>query len=51
MAFALVYPGGHYVADVLVGWTYAAVAYLAVGRLVERRAAGPAEAALAPATG
>jgi membrane-associated phospholipid phosphatase len=49
MAFSLVYMGEHYFTDVLAGWTYATIAYVAVGRFAGRRAVGPAEAALAPA--
>ena len=49
MAFALAYAGEHYVVDVLVGWTYAAVAYSAVVRFAGRRVEQPAEVALAPA--
>jgi membrane-associated phospholipid phosphatase len=37
MAFALVYTGEHYAIDVLAGWVYATVAYLAVTWLFERR--------------
>jgi membrane-associated phospholipid phosphatase len=49
MGFALVYAGEHYVVDVLVGWTYATIAYFAVERFAGRRAGRPAEVALAPA--
>jgi membrane-associated phospholipid phosphatase len=49
MAFALVYTAEHYVADVLAGWVYAAIAYAAVDWALARREA-PAPA-LAPATG
>jgi membrane-associated phospholipid phosphatase len=49
MAFALTYTGEHYVVDVLVGWAYATIAYVAVSRFAGRRVAAPAEAALAPA--
>ncbi|WP_433307783.1 phosphatase PAP2 family protein [Actinoplanes sp. CA-030573] len=38
MTFTLVYTGEHYVADVLVGWLYVALTFLAVG-LAERRSA------------
>jgi membrane-associated phospholipid phosphatase len=42
MAFAIVYAAEHYVADVLLGWIYAAASFLAVGgiaaRLGKRRA-------------
>jgi membrane-associated phospholipid phosphatase len=43
MAFTLVYGGEHYVADVLLGWIYAVVTYVAVGAIdgaVARRRAG-----------
>jgi membrane-associated phospholipid phosphatase len=33
MAFTLVYGGEHYVADVLLGWIYAVVTYVAVGAI------------------
>jgi hypothetical protein len=36
MAFAIVYTGEHYVADVLLGWLYAVVSFLAI-RWVARR--------------
>jgi membrane-associated phospholipid phosphatase len=36
MAFALVYTAEHYVADVLLGWIYAAAAFWAVNRLADR---------------
>ncbi|MGW2398150.1 phosphatase PAP2 family protein [Kitasatospora sp. NPDC001664] len=39
MAFTLVYGGEHFVIDILVGWTYAAVVVLGVNRLLDRRAA------------
>lgn len=38
MAFALVYTAEHYFSDVLAGWLYAWLAYLAVEALVRRRA-------------
>ena len=38
MAFALVYTAEHYVSDVLVGWLYAAGAFVAVEWLARRRA-------------
>jgi membrane-associated phospholipid phosphatase len=50
MTFTLVYSGEHYVIDVLVGWAYVAVVFLAVGfaerrwqarRAVSASAAGP----------
>lgn len=36
MAFALVYTGEHYVADILLGWAYALAAAWAVHRLADR---------------
>jgi membrane-associated phospholipid phosphatase len=38
MAFALVYSGEHYLVDCLVGWAYAAAAFVAVNLWFERRA-------------
>ena len=38
MAFALVYSGEHYVIDCLLGWGYAAAAFVAVNLWFERRA-------------
>jgi membrane-associated phospholipid phosphatase len=38
MGFALVYTGEHYVADVLLGWVYAAATYAAVTAFRRRRA-------------
>ena len=38
MAFALVYTSEHYFSDVLVGWLYAAVAYVVVEAVARRRA-------------
>jgi membrane-associated phospholipid phosphatase len=38
MAFALVYTAEHYVSDVLVGWLYACLAFLAVEAIARRRA-------------
>jgi len=50
MSFTLVYTGEHYVADVLLGWIYAIVTYLAVNRirawLAERREAKAPESAV-----
>ena len=47
MAFALVYSGEHYVADILLGWVYTVAVYAAVERgfdaLAARRAAGAEE--------
>jgi len=53
MAFALVYGGEHFVTDILVGWTFTVIAYLAVcvawprwrARAASVRAAGDPEAA------
>lgn len=39
MAFALVYLAEHYVTDVLLGWIYAALAFVVVGRILDRREA------------
>jgi hypothetical protein len=39
MAFAVVYTGEHYVADVLLGWLYAAASFLAIRRAARRLAA------------
>jgi len=39
MAFALVYLAEHYVTDILLGWIYAALAYVVVGRILDRRGA------------
>ena len=39
MGFALVYTGEHYVIDVLLGWLYAAVVYVAGNRLADTWAA------------
>jgi len=36
MAFAIVYTGEHYVADVLLGWLYAVASFLAIGRIAAR---------------
>jgi PAP2 superfamily len=47
MAFALVYTAEHYFVDILLGWVYCAVAYLAVDRVAERLAARRAEPAIA----
>ena len=33
MAFALVYTGEHYVADIVAGWIYCVVVYVAIGAL------------------
>jgi membrane-associated phospholipid phosphatase len=39
MAFALVYLAEHYVTDVLLGWIYAALAFIVVSRILDRREA------------
>lgn len=44
MAFVLVYFGEHYVFDELVGFVYATVAFVVVGRVVDRRRARPSAA-------
>ncbi len=36
MAFTLVYTADHYVFDILMGWAYATVAFVAVGRAFDR---------------
>ena len=36
MAFAIVYTGEHYVADVLLGWLYAAASFVAIRQLAAR---------------
>ncbi|MDH6111085.1 membrane-associated phospholipid phosphatase [Kitasatospora sp. MAP12-15] len=38
MAFTLVYGGEHFVVDILAGWTYTAVIYFGLTRLLDRRA-------------
>ncbi|MEU4214614.1 phosphatase PAP2 family protein [Actinoplanes sp. NPDC026623] len=48
MTFTLVYSGEHYVADVLVGWVYVAVVFLAVGFAERRWQARRAVSASAP---
>lgn len=42
MAFAIVYSGEHYVADVLLGWLYAVVSFLAIRRVARGLTAGRA---------
>jgi len=37
MAFALVYTGEHYVVDCLAGWVYAAVAFVVVSAVFDRK--------------
>jgi membrane-associated phospholipid phosphatase len=44
MGFALVYFAEHYVVDVLAGWLYAAIVFIAVERIADRRAARHARA-------
>jgi len=39
MGFALVYSGEHYAIDIVLGWLYAVVAYVAVERIADRLAA------------
>ncbi|MFE0459981.1 phosphatase PAP2 family protein [Kitasatospora sp. NPDC058965] len=49
MAFSLVYGAEHFVIDILIGWLYAAVVVLGLGRWLDRRAvrrAARAEAAV-----
>ncbi|MFV8170819.1 phosphatase PAP2 family protein [Mycolicibacterium peregrinum] len=43
MAFTLVYTAEHYVVDILLGWTLAAVVLFALNRYEARRSAGSAE--------
>jgi hypothetical protein len=54
MTFALVYTAEHYVVDILLGWVYCVVAYLAVNwgarRLAERRERARREPEPSPAT-
>jgi hypothetical protein len=38
MAFALVYTAEHYVFDILLGWTYTAIAVWFVNRVADQRA-------------
>jgi hypothetical protein len=47
MAFALVYTAEHYFSDILLGWLYTVVAYVAVNRIAGRLAARRSEAAVA----
>lgn len=49
MAFALVYSGEHYVADIVAGWISCAVVYVAVERLFETVRTRQGELALGPA--
>jgi membrane-associated phospholipid phosphatase len=50
MAFTLVYSGEHYVADIIIGWLYAAAAFAVVSWARRRRARRrAAQAALRPA--
>ena len=39
MAFALVYLAEHYVTDIVLGWIYAALAFVVVSRILDRREA------------
>lgn len=48
MAFVLVYFAEHYVLDVLVGWAYAAVAFVLVGRILATRRPRTVSASLDP---
>jgi membrane-associated phospholipid phosphatase len=43
MAFSLVYGAEHFVIDILIGWLYAAVVVLGLGRWLDRRAARKAQ--------
>ena len=45
MAFTLVYTGEHYVADIVIGWLYAAAVVAGVAWARRRRAARPAQSA------
>jgi hypothetical protein len=47
MAFALVYTAEHYFSDILLGWAYCAVAFVAVNRVADRIAAGRTQEAVA----
>jgi hypothetical protein len=51
MAFALVYSGEHYFSDILLGWTYAAVATVAVRAIARRREARATAPVLAGVAG
>ena len=51
MAFALVYLAEHYVTDILVGWIYAALTFIVVIRIVDRREARRDRLAVYGATG
>nr|WP_236735343.1 phosphatase PAP2 family protein [Mycolicibacterium peregrinum] len=48
MAFTLVYTAEHYVVDILLGWTLAAVVLFTLNRYEARRSARPAECDPAP---
>jgi hypothetical protein len=49
MAFTLVYTADHYVFDITMGWVYATVVFVVVGRIFERRERRPVlEATAAP---
>jgi hypothetical protein len=47
MAFALVYTAEHYFSDILLGWIYCVVAYIAVNRVADRLAERRKEPAIA----
>jgi PAP2 superfamily len=47
MAFALVYTAEHYFSDILLGWVYCAVAFVAVNRIADRVEARSREPAVA----
>ncbi len=38
MAFTLIYTADHYLFDILMGWTYATITFVVVGRILDRRA-------------
>jgi PAP2 superfamily len=47
MAFALVYTAEHYFSDILLGWVYCVIAFVAVNRIADRLAARRGEPAVA----
>jgi hypothetical protein len=47
MAFALVYTSEHYFSDILLGWVYCLIGYVAVNRIADRIAERRAEPAVA----
>jgi membrane-associated phospholipid phosphatase len=49
MSLALVYAGEHYVVDCIAGWVYAAVAFVGVNLVFERRAQRALEGEPVPA--